>query len=118
MERKTIEVCIPDVNELWESLPEDQKNKDGKINRELYSSFYEYFQREMHNLMSYALRGKKPSIGMTLFHKQGSQYIADFSVNDLEIEIKSSHNFHLQNTSQWLYAGCILVQDGEVSTHH
>ena len=54
------------------------------------------------------------------------QMIAEFYVNDLEKPKGDKYNWHLQNTSQWIYAGAIVVdkeaikRDDErvVSTHH
>jgi hypothetical protein len=51
------------------------------------------------------------------FRQAGSQYIAEWAVSNLLKEHKEKYNFHGQNTSQWLYAGCLLVQDGRVSIH-
>ena len=98
--------------ELFESLRKEDQTE--AIERKLR----DYYQYEINNLMYYAMSAKKPSIYMGLFVKQGSQYIADLSVSDLYLEKQETYNWHLQNTSQWKYVGCILVQDGEVSTHH
>jgi hypothetical protein len=51
------------------------------------------------------------------FRLSGSQYIAEWSVSDMRKEFKNTMNWHGQNTSRWLYAGCLLVQDGRVSIH-
>lgn len=51
------------------------------------------------------------------FRLSGSQYVAEWSVSDLRKEYKETTNWHGQNTSRWLYAGCLLVQDGRVSIH-
>lgn len=51
------------------------------------------------------------------FRKSGSQYIAEWAVSNRRKEYKEKVNWHGQNTSQWLYAGCLLVQDGRVSIH-
>lgn len=50
----------------------------------------------------------------------GTQWICDFSVTDYSKPHANSYNWHLQNTSQWRYAGCIAIDDrsGEVSRHH
>lgn len=111
--KKTMLVEVPSFEELFKSLNEEQRTD--AVEKELF----DYYQREKQNLFNYALGGNKPSIYMGTFNKQGSQWIAEFAVNDLELPFKAdSYNFHLQNTSQWLYAGAILVQDGQVSTHH
>ena len=51
------------------------------------------------------------------FRKAGSQYIAEWAVSDMRKPQENSYNWHGQNTSRWLYAGCLLVQDGRVSIH-
>ena len=47
----------------------------------------------------------------------GSQYIAEWAVRDLRKTKSEKINWHGQNTSQWLYAGALCVQDGRVSIH-
>jgi hypothetical protein len=61
----------------------------------------------------------KPQISYSFhpFRKAGSQYIAEWAVSDRRKEYRETINWHGQNTSQWLYAGCLLVQDGRVSIH-
>lgn len=51
------------------------------------------------------------------FRLAGSQYIAEWAVSDMRKEYKETINWHGQNTSRWMYAGCLLVQDGRVSIH-
>jgi len=51
------------------------------------------------------------------FRQAGSQYIAEWAVSDRRKKHKESVNWHGQNTSQWLYAGCLLVDNGRVSIH-
>jgi len=51
------------------------------------------------------------------FRLSGSQYIAEWAVSDMRKEHTEKINWHGQNTSRWLYAGCLLVQDGRVSIH-
>jgi hypothetical protein len=42
-----------------------------------------------------------------------------FEVINTKTEKKEQYNWYGQNTSQWVYAGCIAVsEDGYVSTHH
>ena len=107
MERK-----IATFEELLASLPEEQKTED------MAKRLKFFYEEEVKRLDEYAQNAKDPSIGLTTFCKSGGQYVADFWVKDLSKPVKQEFNWHLQNTSQWLYAGCILVQDGLVSTHH
>ena len=51
------------------------------------------------------------------FRQTGSQYIAEWAISNRRKEYKEKINWHGQNTSQWLYAGAMLVQDGRVSIH-
>ena len=103
---------IATFQELLDSLPNEAKT-EAIIQR--LKTFYEIETGLLHK---YASGAEKPSMTLLSFTKSGSQYIADFWVNDLGLPKENKYNWHLQNTSQWLYAGCILVQDGRVSTHH
>jgi hypothetical protein len=47
-----------------------------------------------------------------------AQYIFEFWVNDMAKPLKNQYNWHLQNTSRWLYAGAICVCEKRISTHH
>ena len=53
----------------------------------------------------------------TDFQRAGSQYIAEWAVSDARKERREAINWHGQNTSQWVYAGALCVQDGMVSIH-
>lgn len=103
---------IVTFEDLLSSLPNDQKTED------VINSLRFWYEEEVRRLNEYAKSAKEPSIGLLPFSQSGSQYIAEFWVNDLGLSKENKYNWHLQNTSQWLYAGCILVQDGRVSTHH
>jgi len=79
------------------------------------------YEEEVKMITRYALKAKNPSVALFPFRKAGSQCIAEFTVNDLQKEHKPDQiNWHGQNVSQWLYAGCILydTQDNRVSRHH
>ena len=103
---------ISTLAELLESLPDGQKT-DG-----LVSEIREAYALEVSRLIEYARQAEKPVVHLEPFRKQGRQFVSRFWVNDLAIPKQESYNFHGQNISQWRYAGCILVQDGEVSLHH
>lgn len=98
--------------ELLNSLPDDQKTED------VIQKLRFWYESELDILNRYASKAKAPSMALLPFTRSGSQYIANFWVNDLSRPKEEKYNWHLQNTSQWLYAGCILVQNGRVSTHH
>jgi hypothetical protein len=107
-----MKIRIATFEELFNSLPEDQKTED------VIKDLKYWYEREVKILNECSKNAKEPSIGLFPFNKSGRQYIAEFWVNDLAKPKREEYNWHLQNTSQWLYAGCILVQDGRVSTHH
>jgi hypothetical protein len=69
-------------------------------------------------MLDYARTADQPFITLLPFKKNGHQLMAEFWVNDLALARKEKYNFHGQNISQWVYAGCIVIQDGQVSTHH
>ena len=76
---------------------------------------------EVKLILRYALKADKPQVSMCKMVRHGSQWIANFEVKDLMKEnVPTQVNFHLQNTSQWVYAGCILYdeRDHRVSRHH
>jgi len=53
------------------------------------------------------------------FGSVGKQYLWEFEVNDAgKPRDPGALNWHGHNLSQSLYAGCILIQNGRVSTHH
>jgi hypothetical protein len=103
---------VATFQELLDSLPKEAKTK------EVLERLMACYEAEVSLLHQYAGRAKRPSMALLPFTKSGRQYIADFWVNDLGLPKEGKYNWHLQNTSQWLYAGCILIQDGRVSTHH
>lgn len=80
--------------------------------------FWEYVAWELHQLITYAQCAKKPEIVLSDMRQAGTQYIWEFWVNDLELPLTNAMNWHGQFTSQWVYAGAIVLQHGEVSTHH
>ena len=47
----------------------------------------------------------------------GKQYLWFFSVTDQAKPWAVQENWHGQNTSQWVYAGAICLQDGKISVH-
>lgn len=100
---------------LWNALPEDRKkDKTALISRYLYvlSSINHYY-------LSARQKGSMVEVRLFPFegNKQG-QMMANFWVKDLGKPVKDSYNFHGQNTSQWLFAGCILSSaDGDFSIH-
>ena len=121
MENKEIIVNVPTIAELLDSLkPLEELPPYGDMVIKIKEEIVKYYGYEMSSLLRYARDANKPSVYLGLFIKQGSQWIADFSVNDLEKEVKDEFNWHGQNISKWKYAGCICFdeRDKRVSTHH
>ena len=104
--------AIPTIQQLLDSLPNEVKTPD------IIEQITFFYRKETKLLFDYASEAKEPDVFLLPFKEAGRQFIADFWVNDLSLPVKNQYNWHLQNTSQWLYAGCILVEDGRVSTHH
>ena len=102
--------AIPSVDKMMELIPE--------VDRPDVDVFRETLAWELAVMASYAAEAEEPYIGLSDGRTSGSQYIFEFAVKDLKKPVKNEHNLHGQNTSQWKYAGCILVQRGEISTHH
>lgn len=80
--------------------------------------FRETLAWELAVMALYAARAKEPSIVLSAGRTTGDQHIYEFSVSDLAKPEEDEFNWHGQNTSQWCYAGCILIQNREISTHH
>jgi len=79
------------------------------------------YEEEVKLMCRYGLKASLPKLILHPFRVAGSQHIAEFEVKDLtKVDNPSKINFHMQNTSQWVYAGCILYdeRDQRVSRHH
>lgn len=118
------EVSIPTLAELLFSLPVEFQSS--KVIEQLARAYDD----EVKWINEYASRlikqGKDCAAVMCKFDNRGSQWVANFSVKNLSIPESNQYNWHLQNVSQWVYAGCILFdersfKDGSewiISTHH
>jgi hypothetical protein len=107
------EINISPVHEILDEVP----NKDMPTGGQL-TKYWATLAWELFTLLEYAQKAKKPSIYLGKFRNAGSQYILEFWVSDLALEKRDQVNWHFQNTSQWLYAGAIVIKDGLVSSHH
>jgi len=116
---------VPSFADLLASLPMEFRSQ--KVKDQLKRAY----DVESKRINEYADRlnseSKEFLAAMSLFRKGGgSQWLAEFAVNDLSIPRSNSYNWHCQNVSQWVYAGCILFDerrfkdDAEyvISTHH
>jgi hypothetical protein len=97
--------------ELLKGIPKEDYPED-------MERFYCCLAYEYYNLLAYAKECVNPQIVFNQYRKAGTQYIWEFFVNDLSVPRANEYNFHGQNTSQWKYAGCILLDHNKVSTHH
>ena len=82
------------------------------------AEFWRAVAYEIAQLLSYASSVENGQAFFNDMRQAGTQYIWEFGVNDMSRPKGNSFNFHGQNTSQWLYAGCVLLCGGRVSTHH
>lgn len=101
------------IPHMINDIPAEDQPKDDQM-----ALLWKVIAIELGDLILYGSQANNPQIVLSTFRKSGDQYIAEFSVSDLDIARKESYNFHGQNTSQWLYAGAIVIQDGKVSRHH
>ncbi len=108
-----MEVTMPEHSGLLGSVPEQDRPQGEEVAR-----FWQNVAHELTQMIRYAAKADKPELVLNEMRKAGSQYIWEFYVNDLASPKREEINWHGQNTSQWLYAGCILVSDGRVSAHH
>ena len=120
-EHKGITVRMASLRDLYDGviahtdLGMDQKG-------ELWNTLSQTYGNEVSTMLSYIGEDEQRPLMLLLtpFYKTGIQLIANLSVSDLSLPESNSYNFHGQNTSRWLYAGCILydLNDGGISTHH
>lgn len=106
-----MKVEIVGTHDVFRDIPEKDMPKD-------HSQFWNWMAFELRNLMLEAARAKDAQIVFAPYRKDGEQYIWEFFCNDLALPRGSGMNWHGQNTSQWLYAGAIVLQHGAVSAHH
>ena len=114
MASKVIVRNIVNEKDLLDSLPARFVLKEG-----VREAIVNLRERVCSIMESYVENAIEPRLLLTQFNKSGSQWIADFSISDKAKPEKNQYNWHLQNTSQWLFAGCILFdeRDGRVSIH-
>jgi len=93
------------------------KRKEGKI-KLFNDKLLDKYLQVVSSLQRESNRSARTESVLFPFHKAGPQFIADFSVTDLDKKDKPQQvNWHLQNTSRWLWAGCIRVEGEEVAIH-
>ncbi|HUV51622.1 MAG TPA: hypothetical protein VMW64_00930 [Dehalococcoidia bacterium] len=104
---------LPNMLSLLNLVPEENRPRDDQL-----ALFWQIVARELAELIRYAASAKQPEICFSEGRQGGEQYLWEFWVNDLSSPVQNQYNFHGQNTSQWLYAGGIVLQNGRVSAHH
>ena len=101
------------ISGLLNKVPEKDQPKG-----EEEAVFWRMVAYELSQLMHESIHATEPQIVFNDMRVAGEQYIWEFFVNDLAKPKTDRVNWHGQNVSQWVYAGCILLQNGRVSTHH
>lgn len=109
--REVLKHSVPRPMNMLDKVPEEHQPK----NRE---EFWKLVAEELQNMIMSANSASNPSIKMNDMRKADNQYIWEFYVNDLDRPRENSYNWYFQNTSQWVYAGAIVLEEGEVSAHH
>ncbi|MCX5977315.1 MAG: hypothetical protein NTV33_10945 [Coprothermobacterota bacterium] len=104
---------IASLEQIKSALPESLRELCGKKLSAAYSL-------ELECLEEYSASLKEGQIYLGMPESSGSQWTCFFEVVDRSLPRTDSFNWHLQNTSQWRYAGCIAIdkRSGDVSRHH
>jgi len=99
---------------LWDALSEEEK----RANPDLYAELLRRYVYVVASMFREHRRYEQADSRLFTWRQAGTQWLAEWEVNDLSLPNNPNKvNWHLQNTSQWRYAGCLLVQDGRVSVH-
>jgi len=102
---KTVEMQVPTARELYDSLPIEFHNA------ECWQGLVNVWSRVITMFIPDIMREStvRPQLYMSLFQDMGGyQLICDWACSDLNKPRGNAYNFHLQNTSQWVYAGAII----------
>lgn len=119
---------VPRWDEFKQTLPvEFRDNK--KVLEQVKSSFHREVETMMNFVTDLRKSGKSYHAYFGSFYErpENAQIVAHFSVKDLtKPDNPNQVNWHLQNTSQWVYAGALVVDkdavergdERVVSLHH
>lgn len=118
------QIEIPSYKELLDSLPEEFRSE--QVKKELKQAYESEVMRLYECAGRLKIEGKSYLVKMFLFSGGNRQKLAEFWVKDLSKPVENRVNWHLQNISQWDYAGCICFdvhcfKDGAeyiISRHH
>jgi len=108
------EVKIPNLwgKNVFAGIPPEDMPKD-------IAEFWHALAIELADMMRAVANAKEGQVVLNDYRKAGDQYIWEFYVNDLAKDrVPTQVNWHGQNTSQWLYAGGLLLDHGKISLHH
>lgn len=106
------QVQIVEFHKILEGIPREDMPID-------IAKFWEIVAYELTELFRVGSSARVGQVVFNPYRKAGDQYIWEFFVNDLAKPHRPVEmNWHGQNTSQWLYAGGILLDHGKVSMHH
>ena len=123
---KTIEVNIPSLQKLYDSLPDECKDKyvkiysDDELSLPMYQALAFHYNKIVAMMINECKDAIKPVVYMSTFPQDNdNQKICNWSASDNNRPVENSYNFHGQNTSRWLYAGCLLydIRDNTFSIH-
>lgn len=106
------EVKLPHMWDLLKGIPVADMPSDR-------GDFWHAVALELADMLTASNVAQEGQLVLNPYRKAGDQYIWEVYVNDLAKDnIPTKVNWHLQNTSQWVYAGGILLENGKVSRHH
>jgi len=113
-EDKSVTLHMPSFSEIFDALPLEWRTE------KVYAALLAAYRQELHTMITTALHPgcAQPRVVLSMWRQAGSQWIIEFSVSDTGLPWTPAANFHGQNTSQWRYGGAIVLQNGEISTHH
>lgn len=105
---------IPGKEEIFHSLPVEFQTD------QVLDDLVSIYDRAVGMMCQYAKDVKNVELRLSLFQETGGhQLIATGEVLDLDKKIGDSYNWHLQNTSQWVFAfGLVFdIRDSKFSMH-
>jgi len=120
-----LDVDIASFGDLWDTVRQNLPNDVGcDAVYQVHTRLGVLYATEVGRMFEYARDASQPQIRFAPFQRSGHQFIAEFWVNDLAKPARDEYNWHLQNTSQWVYAGALLFEpSGDdprywLSAHH
>ena len=111
-----IDIEVATLNSILESL----ESMGVVLDDDGFQDLHTMYGRELSQMIQYAQTAQEPRISLSMPHQGGRQIVINFAVSDMQKLEKPELNWHLQNTSQWVYAGALVydTKDKEWSSHH